>query len=148
MISKITIVLYFLFLSNLFLSQKRESIYLEFGKPSAVSKDKNIIVEIYKLNFIDCGEKVTRLNLDENNRITKQVSIKSSSKPSLVFTYNSLKNPVKKVADKNINFLSIQELQNIESTSLVDMLRNFKNIFIIDKKKSVKKVSYEVLGNL
>lgn len=149
MISKICLTIFFILLNNLLFSQKRENIYLEFSKPTSVSKDKNLIIEMYKLTFENCSDKVTKISLLKDNVIASTINVKANTKPTLTFIYNSQNNPIKKITVSNdINFLSIEKLQNVEPTSFIETLKSFKNIFIVDKKKRARKVSFEVLGNL
>ena len=149
MISKILVIICSLFLINNLFSQKRESIYLEFSKPYSISKDKDVLLEMYKLTFNSCKQEITTMSLENDNKIVKHIIVKSNSKPTLIFLYNSFQNPIKKINfNSDINFLSIDELKNIEPANLIETLKHFKNIFIVDKKKRARKVTFEVLENL
>lgn len=145
---KLKILLFFVF-SSLVLSQSNRDIYLEIPCVTHFFKDKKGIVEVYKLNSDNCNNLSINYKIDENNKLIKTVTIKSIPKTTLIFTYSSYQNIKKKFYwNQELNFISYKELIRTDLNCLKEVLKKYNNIFIVDKKKYARKVSFEYLESL
>lgn len=146
--SKLKILVFILFCS-LYSSQSFDDIYLEIPNATYHIKDKKIVTEIYRLNTENCNNDAIKYSVGDNNRLIRTIIVKSSSKPTIVFTYNSFKNCKKKFFwNKEFNFIKYKELINTDLNNLNEVLKKYKNVYIVDKKNNAKKVNFEFLSNL
>ncbi len=126
------------FISNAF-SQTDKDLFITYNngnlKSRTVASDKNITIEIFKLQIQTESPYKYILGFDKSGNIQVETQILGVSVPSFKFTYldQNGDNPEKKVSGKEMkNVLEFSELQKLTNAeNFYNTLNKFENIYFI-----------------
>ncbi|WP_209390381.1 hypothetical protein [Chryseobacterium sp. RR2-3-20] len=146
-IPKVIIVILLTFFSKLSSQYNKENIFLEVPlSPYSSSYDSNESLEIYRITEQECNDNIS-FSVDENKKLIKNIIIKSYNPNTLEIVYNKKNNNKQEEVIVNGNLINYQDLVRTNLKNIISILNEYNNIYIIDNKKNIKKVTVKLLDS-
>lgn len=145
------IILILITLSHFYNCQSnQDSVYIELPIDATYrAEEKDNIYEVYNVIYKSCTNNSITFKRTSDGSLLKKIEYKSTPIRTISFIYQSDYNTQTEVTKAEIkNYISYKDLLDSNPNNILSILNTFKNIYIVDKNNTAKKVTFKLISNL